>query len=108
MKKINRFRLLIPLPTNRKLIDCKYIFKIKYNIYDLVKRYKRRVIAKDYVQKESIDYNDIFFIIKKMTLIYTLLVLNMIFDMCLILCYFEFSWQALHNYFLTTFVEISK
>lgn len=57
----------------KKSIRCKWILKIKYNTNNFVEHYKVSLIAKGCVQKEAIEYNDIFFLITKITSIYTLL-----------------------------------
>lgn len=46
-----------------------------------MKCYKIRLIAKDYVQKESIDYNEIFALLAKMTSICTFLIQGTIEDL---------------------------
>lgn len=54
----------------KKSIRCKQIFTIKYNTNGLVKCYQVKHVAKDYVQKEGINYNETFAPIAKMTIIY--------------------------------------
>jgi hypothetical protein len=72
---------LTPLLLDKKSIDCKWIFKIKYNADGLVERYKARLVAKGYAQKEGIDYNETFALVAKMTSICILLALIAIEDL---------------------------
>lgn len=45
---------LVPLPEGVKPIGCKWIFKIKQYSFGNVERYKDRLVAKGYTQKEGI------------------------------------------------------
>lgn len=51
---------LAQLPTGRKAIKAKWIFKIKNDGDDKPQRYKARLVAKGYAQKEGIDYDETF------------------------------------------------
>jgi len=47
---------LVPLPKDKKPIDCKWIFKTKRNSEGNMERYKARLVAKDFTQREDIDF----------------------------------------------------
>ena len=51
---------LVPLPEGAKPIGCKWIFKIKRDSKGNVERYKTRLVAKGFTQKEGIDYKETF------------------------------------------------
>ena len=50
----------VPLPTGRKAIGYKYVFKVKLNADGSVERAKVRLTAKGYSQREGVDYNETF------------------------------------------------
>ena len=51
---------LVQLFEGLKPIGCKWIFKIKRDSKDNTKRYKTRLVAKGFTQREGIDYNETF------------------------------------------------
>ena len=51
---------LVQLPKGVKHIGCKWIFKAKRVSKGDVERYKARLIAKGFTQKEGIDYKETF------------------------------------------------
>lgn len=51
---------LTRLPSNRKAIKAKWVFKLKTNQNDEPMRYKARLVAKGCGQKAGIDYNETF------------------------------------------------
>ncbi|GKD11138.1 ribonuclease H-like domain-containing protein [Tanacetum coccineum] len=56
----NNIYVLANLPPGRKAIGCKWISKIKYKSSGEVDRYKDRLMAKGYSQREGIDYEETF------------------------------------------------
>jgi hypothetical protein len=50
-----------PFPFNHKLVSCKWIFKIKYNIGGFVARHKLCLVAMRFTQVEGINFNETFF-----------------------------------------------
>ena len=52
---------LVSLPSGKKPIDCKWVFQCKKGASEKEGiRYKIRLVAKEYSQKEGIDYNKVF------------------------------------------------
>ena len=46
---------LVELPSGKKPIGCKWVFKVKYTCSGAVERYKARLVAKGYSQQEGLD-----------------------------------------------------
>ena len=51
---------LVELPKDMKVVSCKWVYKLKKGVDDKFKRYKERLVAKGYSQKESIDFHEFF------------------------------------------------
>ena len=58
--KDNEVLDLVELPEGVKPIGCKCIFKTKKDSKGTIKRYKAHLVAKDFTQKEGIDYKETF------------------------------------------------
>ena len=57
-KCINQSWTLVEPPEEKKPICCKWIFKKKTDMKDNVITYKASLIAKDYRQRQGIDYDE--------------------------------------------------
>ena len=58
--KDNDVWVLVELPKGKKPIDCKRVFKTKRGSKGNVERYKTRLVAKEFTQREGIDYKESF------------------------------------------------
>ena len=56
---------LVDLPNNEKVMDLKWKFKIKKDFEGFTK-HKARLVAKEYVQEEGVDFEEVFIPISKM------------------------------------------
>nr|GEX82470.1 ribonuclease H-like domain-containing protein [Tanacetum cinerariifolium] len=69
--KLNEYVLdtkdITDLPLNRIPIGCKWVYRIEYKSNGEVERYKARLVAKSFDQKEGIDYEETFCHVVKMT-----------------------------------------
>ena len=51
---------LVELPKEKKSIDCKWVFKIKWDSKGNVEKYKAHLVAGGFTQTEGIDYKKTF------------------------------------------------
>ena len=65
---------LVPDSPHKKAIDCKWMYKVKYNADGSVNHYKVRLIAKGYAQTHVVDYEETFAPVAKMTTVWTVVV----------------------------------
>ena len=56
----NQTRELVPLPSGRKLLQCKWIYKTKIAVDGTTTKYMARLVAKGYSQVQGFDYNETF------------------------------------------------
>ena len=64
---------VVSLPKGKNAIGCRWLHTLKFNADGTLERRKSRLVAKGYTQKESLDYNEIFYPVTKMATIKLLL-----------------------------------
>lgn len=56
----NHTWILVEKPKDQKLIDNKWVFKVKRHPDESIERYKARVVARGFTQEHGIDYEETF------------------------------------------------
>lgn len=56
----NKTWKLVPLPKDRKAIKCEWVFKVKRNTDGQISKYKARSVAKGFIQRPGIDFDETF------------------------------------------------
>ncbi|XP_071921842.1 uncharacterized mitochondrial protein AtMg00820-like [Coffea arabica] len=69
---------LVDLPPGSKPIGCKWIFRKKLKADGSIDKYKARLVAKSYRQKEGLDYFDTYSPISQITSIRMLIAITVI------------------------------
>ena len=61
------------MPSHKKPIGCKWVYKVKYKVDGTVKSYKVRLVAKGFTQRKGLDYIETFSPVAKMVSVKALL-----------------------------------
>jgi hypothetical protein len=72
---------LVELPKDRKVVGCKWVYKLKKGVDDKVERYKARLLEKGYSRKEDIVFHEIFSLVVMLVSIRVVLALFYLFDL---------------------------
>jgi hypothetical protein len=68
-------RIVVPCPAGRKLVDSKWVFKLKRDTNGQIARYKARLVARGFTQEKRVDYHETFAPMVRVVSIRTLLAL---------------------------------
>jgi Reverse transcriptase (RNA-dependent DNA polymerase) len=55
------------LPSGRKPVTCKWVFKLKKNPDGSILKYKIRLVARGFTQRKRLDYEETFTPVARMT-----------------------------------------
>ena len=77
----NNTQKLVDLPPGCKTIGCKWILRRKLKPDGTIEKFKARVVAKGFKQKEDIDFFDIFSPVTKITSIRLLIAIAAIYNL---------------------------
>jgi hypothetical protein len=69
-------------PTGKSIVDSKWLHKIKHEGDGSIEKYKERLVARGFSQKEGVDYDETFAPATRYTFIYTILTLSSCFGWC--------------------------
>jgi len=67
---------LIVLRKDKKVIGCKWVYKLKHNADGSVSKYKARLVAKGYAQTYGINYEETYSPVAKMTIVRAIIVME--------------------------------
>ena len=57
---------LVNLPTGKRALPCKWVYKLKVTTNDGKPKYKARLVAKGFRQQQGVDFEEIFSLVVKM------------------------------------------
>ena len=62
MEALNRLGTwtLVPRPSNRTIVKCRWVYAIKRTITGSIERYRARLVAKGFSQKAGVDFDETF------------------------------------------------
>lgn len=71
----NKTWILTDLPPERKAISLKWVYKLKKNTDGEIVKYKARIVARGFVQKKGVDFEEVFALVTRLETVRLLLAL---------------------------------
>jgi hypothetical protein len=71
--KENKTWSLVDLPRGHKAIGLKWVFKLKHDEQGRVVKHKARLVAKGYVQRQGVDFEEVFAPVARMESVWVML-----------------------------------
>ena len=71
---------VVPRPEGKSIVTSKWLFKVKHRANGSVEKHKARFVAKEFSQKEEIDYDETFAPVARYTSIITIIILPQLWD----------------------------
>ena len=71
----NKTWFVVPLPSGKHTIGCKWVYKIKFRLDGSIECYEARLVAKGYTQQEGVDFTETLSLIAKLVIAKVLLAL---------------------------------
>ena len=75
---------LVPLPESKKVLPCKWVYKMKITKNESKPRYKAWSVSKGFKQQQGVDFDEVFSLVVKMTTLRCVLALVAKMDMELV------------------------
>lgn len=62
----NKTWSLVSLPKGQRAIELKWVFKLKHDEHENITKHKARCVAKGYVQRQGVEYEEVFVPVTRM------------------------------------------